>query len=126
MPVDDFPKRQSFDGVDLAFFDFLQVHHSPILVTKVTKQMWVKNLKTYIGIKENMMTGEVIRIGKLQLSYKVMKVLPKEKNGNVYMIRRVDDNATTQLDIDNAKKDSKVKRMSLRTFKDQFETRLGI
>lgn len=97
-------KTQRYDGVDKSLNDNEYLHSSPVAVSEVTKLMYRVGTHVYIGVREHLNVGDIIQVGSFDIKYRVMWFKQKtEKDGNIYRIKRVDDNSITKLDMDGVK-----------------------
>ncbi len=113
-------KFEQWDGPHMHTFDFTQLHTSPPTVSICTKPIWKKSSMAFIGVKQNMLPGEVIRVGNLGIKYKIVSVVSRDEDGFHYRIKRVDGASITSLDIDATKKGDKVKIVNRRTFQQEI------
>lgn len=114
-------KRDALPGVDMSISDFTQVHTVTVVWTNVTKKMYKKYKQTFIGIKEKLNAGEVIRVGSIGLLYRVIKLTEyTEKEGFIHRVQRVDGASTTATDIDAIEVGDKVKITNRRSFQQKL------
>lgn len=114
-------KRDALPGVDMSISDFTQVHTVTVVWTNVTKKMYKKYKQTFIGIKEKLNAGEVIRVGSLGLFYRVIKLTEyTEKEGFIHRVQRVDGASTTATDINAIEVGDKVKVTNRRSFQQKL------
>ena len=114
-------KRDSLPGVDMSISDFTQVHTVTVAWTSVTKKMYKKYKQTFIGIKEKLNEGEVIRVGSLGILYRVIKLTEyTDKEGFIHRVQRVDGASTTATDIEAIKVGDKVKITNRRSFEQKI------
>jgi hypothetical protein len=110
-------KRSALPGVDMSISDFTQVHTVKVVWSKVTKKMYKEYKQTFIGLKDKLDAGDVIRVGNLGLSYRVIKLSKvTEKEGFIHRVQRLDGNSTTLTDIDAIEVGDKVKITNRRSF----------
>lgn len=106
-------------GIDKSVIDFDLVSSVQVGVTILTESMYKSKGITYIGLKQPVSNKEKIQIGNLNIIYnvygKAKGILIKE--GYIYKVKRVDGFNITQLDIDNAKKGTKVRIKNRKSFK---------
>lgn len=114
-------KRDALPGVDMSISDFTQVHTVTVVWTSVTKKMYKKYKQTFIGIKEKLNEGEVIRVGSLGLLYRVIKLTQyTDTEGFIHRVQRVDGASTTATDIDAIEVGDKVKITNRRSFQQKL------
>jgi hypothetical protein len=101
-------KAKRLPGVDLSTIDYRQMASVPIAVTKVTKKMWKKFSQAFVGIKDPLNAGEVIRFGDYGLTYKIVRFVRVTPEGRIFKIKRTDGANITQFDIDNTEVGMKV------------------
>jgi hypothetical protein len=125
MDKDIILKSERLEGVDKTLFSYEQFQSVPLVKTRVTTAMYKSGNTTYVGTKERLVAGEVIRIGNLQLKYRVISARRFNVKGGLYTIRKVESAPITQLDLDNGTVGSEVRILSRRT--DYFKrTRLKL
>jgi hypothetical protein len=110
-------KRSALPGVDMSISDFTQIHTIKVVWSKVTKKMYKEYKQTFIGLKDKLDAGDVIRVGNLGLSYRVIKLSKfTEKEGFIHRVQRLDGNSTTLTDINAIELGDKVSITSRRSF----------
>lgn len=84
--------------------------------------MYKKNGKTFVGIRDGLMAGEVISIKPLGLKYKIIGQMIKKipQGGGLYRVKRVDGANTTNTDLQNALVGNKVRITNRRSFQQMF------
>ena len=123
-------KNDELPGVDLARADYSMTASFQPTWTEITKSMWKDRGTTYIGVREYVDAGDIIKIGSLLKKYKVMKLVRVEgtmndSGGRIIQIKRIDGNFTTSVDLDSATVGKKVKVLGRRNFIDQIDHPLG-
>jgi hypothetical protein len=116
-------KRKGWEGVDKSIIDFNQVSTTPVVVTKVILSMYKKNGKTFVGVRDGLIPGEVISIRPLGLKYKIIGPMIKKipQGGGLYRVKRVDGANTTNTDLQNALAGNKIKITNRRSFRQMFD-----
>lgn len=110
-------KRYELPGVDMSINDLEMLHTVKIKVTKVTKKMFKKSPKTFIGTKDQLDDMDVIQVGNMGIKYRVMKLVKMtDREGYIYRVKRVDGANTTALDMDNIEVGMKVLITNRKTF----------
>lgn len=110
-------KRYELPGVDMSLNDFEIVGTVKIGWTKVTKKMWKKNGKTFIGTKDQLDDGDVIQVGNMEIKYRVVKLETiSDREWFIYRIIRVDGSNIVGIDLDNVEVGMKVKIVNRKTF----------
>ena len=97
-------KEQSWPGVDKSFNDRSMWCTMPQVQLKVTKGIYKVKTAGFIGLKGRVLKGEVIKVGRLGFTYKVVgDPKPTEKEGFIHKIVRTCGEPIRQLDIDAVK-----------------------
>jgi hypothetical protein len=118
-----FYNTRANNGVDMSIIDMVyNGDHNFLMKTKVVKQLFQKQNISFIGVKNPLQVGEVIEVGDLSLSYKIVsfkEMLPQ--GGFVYRVKRTDGSVIGQTDINNAPKGAKVRMKSRRSIKQKIQ-----
>lgn len=117
-------KTTGIPGVNKAVVDFTMACTVPVTITRVISPMFVKGSKTFIGLSERLLPGEVIQVGNLNLTYKIVSAdnnNPDTPKGYIYRIRRVDRLPTTATDINAIVVGKFAKIKNRRSFKQKFD-----
>lgn len=102
--------------------DLFALHSVPVKRTVVTKAMSKVSLITYLGTKEKLNDNDVIRVGNLGMCYRVKKYHKMtDRDGNIYIVTRVDKASITSLDIDAIKKGDNVEILNRESFEQLFD-----
>ena len=114
-------KKDSLPGVDMSISDFTQVHTITVVWSKVTKKMYKKSGQTFIGLKDKLNAGEVIKVGCNGLFYRIIKLTEyTDREGFMHRLQRIDGNLTTSTDMDAIDVGDKVKITNRRSFEQQI------
>ena len=83
--------------------------------------MFKKFGQTFIGLKDKLNAGEVIKLGDLGLQYRVIKLTEyTEFEGFIHRVQRVDGALTTTTDIEAIELGDKVKITNRRSFEQKI------
>lgn len=111
------------NGVDMSIIDMVyNGDYNFLMKTKVIKQLYQKQNISFLGVKDSLQIGEVIEVGNLSLSYKIVsfkQALPQ--GGFVYRVKRTDGSDIDQTDTNNAPKGAKVRMKSRRSIKQKIQ-----
>lgn len=121
-PTKTVMKHNSWPGIDQSIIDFDQVHTVKVLRTKIVETLHKKGIIAYIGVKDGLLSGEIIQFGNFGQKYKVVgptkKVLPH--GGYQYRVKRVDGYSITGTDIEATAVGQVVKIKNRRSFDTMF------
>jgi len=111
----------SWKGIDYTYNNLSSLASVKVLWNKVTDGMKKEHGVTYIGVKERQDDGDILELGLYKVLYRVVahhKVTAR--NGNIYIIVRVDGSNITQFDIDAVKVGQTFKIKNRKSFKQLF------
>lgn len=120
-------KNENYQGVVLSDRDFTLLSSVPASWSVVTKSMWKVKGITYIGVKQFANEpGDIIRLGRLGKHYRIISFVKREgtrrgKGGDIIRIKRADGNLTTNVDLENGLRGTKVKILNRRNFIDLLD-----
>lgn len=115
-------KSEPLRRINYTYSDLYDVASVPVKRTVVTKLMTKVKLVTYLGVKERLNDGDVIRVGNLGICYRVKKHhKATDKNGNIYVLKRLDNAFVTSLDINAIKLGDKVEILNRESFEQLFD-----
>lgn len=119
-------KSDALPGVDKSNSDYTLLSTIQPSCTVVTKAIWKVKGKTFIGVKQHVQPGNVIRVGNMGLTYKVIRLMKVEgtrngKGGMIFRIKRADGNLTTNVDLDNIFKGQTVKILGRQNYIDTLD-----
>ena len=116
-------KEDSLPGVVKgAHNDFSLASDIPPAWTVITKSMWKKKGLTFVGVKQFANeVGDIIQMGKLGKKYRILQFVKREgtrmgKGGDILRIKRIDNNTTTNPDLENSLKGDKVLVMGRKSY----------
>ena len=117
-------KQTYYDGVDMSLYDLSLLSSVPVAWAKVVDKMFKRGLRTYLGISEHLLPGEIIQTGRLGIRYKIVNATkhPSKGKGFIYEIKRVDGQTITSVDILNSYEGGRVRITNRRNFKQKLGT----
>lgn len=111
-------REENLPGIDQSILDF----YLPPIRMKVTKKMFKRGLKTFIGLAEYVRTNEVIQVGNLGLKYRIVDNNPEVfEKGYIHQIKRIDGFNITSTDINAIIVGKNAIVIGRRSFQEKFE-----
>jgi len=117
-------RRENLPGVDKSIFDHSYAFSTPIVNTKVSIDAFKVGRTGYVGIKENLNVGDIIKPVNTDTTYKVMRILRVTEKGNIYKIGRTDGYPLVAIDLDNLVEGRKVKIKNRAGVRERFNERV--
>lgn len=114
-------KSEPWRRINYTYSDLYAVNTVPVKRTVVTQLMTKVHLITYLGTKERLNDGDVIRVGNLGICYRVKKHHKvSDVGGNIYVLKRMDGAFVTSLDINAIKLGDVVEILNRESFEQLF------